>query len=92
MCNEEVHLGDYTATDNEACKLVDIAASGQLIGAGALVGRTELTVVPAYELTLKTHLFSDISGLRSGYIQVPNRAFVVMEGRRHEITVDLSAG
>ena len=75
-------------TDNETSKPVEIAASGQLIGAGALIGRAELTVVPADRIEVEDASSLKYLGLRSGYIQVPNHVFVVMEGSRHEITVD----
>ena len=59
----------------------------QFAGGGGIIS-VEVTVVPADRIEVEDASSLMYLGLKSGYIQVPNRVFVVMEGKRHEITVD----
>jgi hypothetical protein len=74
-------------TDNDARKPASVSLRANLIG-GAATGGLKLTVTPADRIEVEPSPTLKYLGLRSGYIQVPNRVIVVMEGKRHEITVD----
>ena len=77
--------------ENESPRPRKVGISAHFVGGPASVS-ARVNVVPADRLEVEDSSTLEYLRLRNGDIELPNSVFIVIDGNRHEITVEALPG